>query len=702
MNSILLIASFFAAHAYAQADLGADARLATTVEVSAPCVTLAELLQQVSGQSGVPLTAAQDVEETLVVVRWRGPARDLLHQLGDYFQWTWGSDGAGYRLARSEQRRKEEEELWKRERVAALGTLRELLEKEIQKASQPLTEEELLRIREVRRALEALGNRSDDQKDWEASIALSQELSKLLSRTDPARTLAMLALVEASEDAILELAKGRVVTFADRPHPRQHPLGPRGRALAQRLVGDFSEASRAPRETVGEASPLVTTPLTIPFSTSDVHQVAVEVRVVSFMPGSAFHSSARVIIASKDGRTLASVHASMPTDWQTRSRGLQDLPKDDLLQTPARRADVQRALDAGENALKIEPCSLFGHLLLFLADRAKKNLICEASDAYPVAHLDTVDGATVGDYFTQLSKLLGLHVEERNGALLVRQHVAPMWARRLTTPRSILRPFLAELNSAWGVPFDRLASIVARLSDEQASHLPNVIYAAIKVVPSHPSLAERDTLEHIRFWASLPEPIRQRLAAGEVLTYGSLPAEARARLLALADHLSGFSNGLFGTISLPPAVRQAWGETIELGYRTALVERRVINTTVRLPRDLPPDTQIRLVRAELPAIGFEHEFENQRLRQLLSAHDAGRWDFSPEGPGGVPAWGLYLGTAEVQALGIILPDGFALISSATSLRLVEGARPLKRDELPEPVRQAMEEGRRQMRGGGAP
>jgi len=423
MNSILFSIILLSAGSQTPTELPADSRLQARVEVVSTCVTLAELLQQISHQAGVPLKVATELEETLVVVRWGGEARGLLQLLGDYFQWTWEPDGAGYRLERTSRRREVEEEMWRRERLDAFDSAREALAAEISQASQPLSDEEQKKIQEIRRAMAALRNRPEGQTDWEAHNKLSIELQNLLKKADLARTLAMLAFVEAPEEARLRLVAGQAVTFADKPNPRQFPLGPRGRELAQRLVQEYSQLSKLSEEKHAELGPEVMRNIRTPFEPSNVKQVVVQSSASSGFPGFLFPLDSTVIVASFDDRALvsASVDTSLEAvkpKWSNQGTR----PATDWSQIPVNESAFRRAVEAGKEELRREPCALFARMLLFLAERADRNLIAEASGAYAAPPFyELVEGHTVGELFTLLSRTFHLEVEDREGAIVLRQ-----------------------------------------------------------------------------------------------------------------------------------------------------------------------------------------------------------------------------------------------------------------------------------------
>lgn len=680
----------------APADLAADPRLHTPIQIVAPSVTLEELVAEVSAKANVPIKVAQDIQDTLVVVRWKGDTRGLMQTLAKYFDWTWTQESAGYRLVRTEQQQRAEEEQWRRERLAVPDLVRRLFEGELKKASEPLTEADLARAREIQRAMQAI--RTKPQPDWMAHQQLVDELNALLLRTNHLRNLALLAVVEASDEALLQLADGRSVAFADRPNPRQFPLGPKARALAQTMVREYSELSKLPQDQLGEFADRVLPPLTNPFSESDVKQVVVRVEIVPVFPNLSFPSLAKTTIVSKDDRSLVSSYVNLPYE----TRGLSYTPESDpvlrALSTPVSRLETRPAIEASEAERRTEPCATFGHLLVFLADKSSRNLVAEASDAYINYEVfDRLSGETIGELMLDMARVFRLEVEDGNGTLLVRQAVAPMWARRMTMPRRILRPLLQEVEPRWGVSIDRLSAIAERLTDEQLAfwYAPVGIALGLNVSPTLTRTGERS---HIRFWASLPPTTRQHLLAGGTVTYGELPPQARSHLLSIADDRSGTLDPFVATAALPPSVRGAWEDVFNAGMSAARLERRVVDTTVRYPRDLPYDTEIRVVRTEIPAIGRERSYENVTWKEVRPAWLAGHLDVAEEAR--IPNEGLYVGVAEVQVLGILLPDGMVLLSEVTGTHVTENARPLRWDELPEAVRRAIEEGRQQARGGG--
>ncbi|GIV03087.1 MAG: hypothetical protein KatS3mg015_1917 [Fimbriimonadales bacterium] len=117
---------------------------------------LFEFAQILTDQLRMPVSVAPDIRETLVVARWKGDARGLMESLADYFDWTWIREGNGYRLVRTAEQERAEEEQYRRERIALFDDLRSAWRKEYEKSLLPLTEEEKRRADDIQRAMNAI------------------------------------------------------------------------------------------------------------------------------------------------------------------------------------------------------------------------------------------------------------------------------------------------------------------------------------------------------------------------------------------------------------------------------------------------------------------------------------------------------------------------------------------------------------------
>jgi len=664
--------------ATAPAQLASDSRLDAAISIEAPCVPLFEFAQILTDQLHLPVSVAPDIRETLVVARWTGAARGLMESLADYFDWSWIREGNGYRLIRTAEQERAEEEQYRRERIALFDDLRAAWRKAYEESLPPLTEDEKRRAQEIQRAMNAITSKPENEQDWERYWELQRELTAITQRVSPVRQIMLLALLEAPDSALLSLAEGRGVQIADEPKPRQFALGPRGRAASKQLLKTLLDVSRIPlEERVGSFDFYEYASVTR-FQPEEVGQVAVAFRFYHSGASGPIHlRSATLTVCDKDGVEIYIGTTHLPRLDDDLSRYVYRPKFGELasrLSEPLSREEASALIERSTADYEAEPCSFFAQMLLLTARKADRNLIAEGSDAYAwnPRTFEYLSADTVGAFLLGAAQRLYFEVEDSHGVLYIRHGTKPISARRQTFPRSSLRALRPELERRWGISLDRLLTVFADLTNDQIKAWRGLATASV----GDPIYLQ------VRFWSRLSEPVRRRLLAGETVSVREISPDARRRLTELADDLT----------------TEPWRQ-----ISSDPVLMLVQSTAFHYPQGLPDTTGLRLVRKKTPALGWVMRIGRTEQRVIQIPYNAGYGDQSGYENLKLPADALYPAEFETQELVIVLPDGTGISATLSAPHLTEDARPMRFEELPRAIRDEIEQGReraRAHRGGG--
>lgn len=698
MTAAAALLALIAGQAQAPADLSADSRLQADIELTAPARPLEVICAELSQLTGVNVTVAADVKETLAVVRWKDASSGhLMERIAKFFQWEWQKEHGGYRLVRSPEAQRREEEELRRELIQPYVALKQDVRRAIAEAARPPTEDEKRRIEELRKAIRAQFPRGIEEH--QAYSNLFQELERLERRTDLGDLVARIAYDELDDDALHQLALGKRVVLATNPTRAQRRLG----ARAQEAVRDWlNERARLSQDFVDAAErlpPIGTRPRRV-FEVSDVATVVVSIQPPPFVPPSVYPPEVEVSVVDRELRQIDAHTCEVAPRPNTEDRYPQDqAAAERALPGAADPITVQRRLLEAPYP-RTEPLEPYGQALIHLANRAGANLIAECSDLQTSRPRHaTVSGSTVGAVLESLASAYLSTWSYERGTIEVRFRYAPRYMRAVTSSRLLLPPIIQTAAERWGYTLDQAASVASRLTDLQARGWDFAVRSGSGQLMIEPWLSDDLVRATLRAWAAIPEVTRRQLLSGGDLPLRALPPTALRHLQDLVRE-----NGL----SFGPSRIFALGERLpSLPRLQALIEEERASwelslhtdPTTLFPDGLPPDTAVSALRFSSPAVGYTTVDAGVPVRMLMSAGSLGfRYDWSRLRPatedGLIPA--------EIQTLLVVLHPrpGLVCIGYVWTGQLVSGAKPVSISELPEETRQAIEWGRRARGGGG--
>ncbi|MCL6624548.1 MAG: hypothetical protein K6T17_08040, partial [Fimbriimonadales bacterium] len=199
-------------------DLSRDPKLQKVVAYNSPAQTVREVLQAIKKEVNVPLSIEEPYAEDLLAVRFTDvPAYEVLQKLASHLHMEWQKDDGGYRLIKTSEERKKEEEERFRQWFAPYENIQARLRKEIKDIkSEVLTEE---KIREELKALEEKIRSGETLPREEREKA--RQFQNLL---DPAYKLAREVILSLEPKDWAQLEEWGVLVFSSRPTPVQRAL----------------------------------------------------------------------------------------------------------------------------------------------------------------------------------------------------------------------------------------------------------------------------------------------------------------------------------------------------------------------------------------------------------------------------------------------------------------------------------------------
>lgn len=665
-----------AAQGTASPDLSADQRLRANVELAAPARTLEEVCRQLSQTTGVRIAVAEDVKETLVVVRWRGnPAHSLMDRISRLFDWEWTVESEGYRLVRSTAAERREKEAYENDVLTPLKALQASVDKAISDAAKPLSDDEQARITELRRALNTPppAGVTITIEDLEMRRRMQEELMRLSGRTASANLMADLAFRDLTDAQLLAATRGRRIVLSTSPTAAQHRLGDRATQTAERMIRELAD-------TATSGLP--------PFRPQDVAKVTVAFSLVSPTALIAPRWILRVVL--RDG--------SVARSFQGELRG--EMPNLDAVPvktTPDASALPERAPDAARvgralrpEAPRDEPIEPLAAALISIADAAGRNLVGEVADtmAWRAPWIEP-GGNSCGEMLDILCPLMRAEWRLEEGVITVRPAPYRMLYRARTIRRSVLREITATLKEKWGMTLDEAARFASLMTDDEwHDALGTTIRASGVATPG--TFGSYERLYLLRAWSAVSQAGRARLLAGQALTVGAVGARAARELwhhtLALGEEAPYFT-----LATLTPTARERLGSAMDATSR-----RLQFEPTEAYPTELPQSAEFVLIRVREPAVGYRYDVAGMTASTVTTAYRAGLRagviEQTGRQGGGRLASEFVPAVSDAYVFGVLTGD--ATIIAALELgAILPGAKPLPEDQLPTDIREQFLRGR---------
>lgn len=540
-----------------EANLQRDAALQKRITVWMSLASLAEVLESVSKQTGVPLRC-QDVlrDVKLSVFVQEGVAATLLENLAQLLKYRWRKrEEGGYMLYMPDETRQALEDALKQDRQATEQALRDMLAATREWLSLPRDKRKERPAREYAGVVGSVPleeilleseltepNRSPQEAVRESmafylsNYALQGEeegMSLMLLMDLGAGGSLLHCLAEADESVLRQLLEGRTIGFSTRPAPRVFPL-PSQALLPYSLR---SQATRRPDETLEEryepGSDTYTYTVKVELQNPEFGGMWVrlspwgdqlEYQVVGLVP--AREEAGAKIELFKEETFLA-----LPVDAYWRQTPFWRAWE--AWATPAREFSAKlknrRPLERPKPELDIEMPLLAAHALEWIAWHTGYPIISDASRFALAPYHNSLDNPHT--LLGLLQRDLWLRFDE-SGYLLAR-HKRYWMLNQFEIPERLVRPAEAKwLRGEW-LTLDDLAPIAGYLNDAQARGFYSDRQRSL-----HQFWTAFDNsylyrgLPALRFWASLGDAQRRQAQRGEWIPEAALTLPQKERFRA--------------------------------------------------------------------------------------------------------------------------------------------------------------------------
>jgi hypothetical protein len=535
--------------AVAQETVLTDDALHKPITVWQRIASLAEVLDDIRKQTGVPLRCQDALRETkLAVYVQNRPAREVLEQVASLFGWRWRRDEDGsYVLYLPDETRRALERALRDDRAATERALREMLR----------IAREWLRLPPEARA-EAIAQHLRSQAypaDMPYSAYLMEQAAAKRQMTPEQRVKALVAdylsdyspqgeppkpkrdtfseadthggllhcLSEAGDTAIDRLLEGHTLGFSTRPTPDALPLPPRvllpfwmrHAQLGDESVLQFDAASGQ----FTEARPLPNPDWGGYWVRLSAWGDSLEYEVVALR------------IYELDGKTqkflnkvdyqLYLPHQEYLAETETwRQWEVWATPMEDWTERLKERTPLERPKPTVNNERPL----LAADALEWLAWHTGYPVISDASRYVPAQYRDALDNPRA--LLTLLSNDLWLRFDP-NGYLLAR-HKRFWTLNQFEIPERFVRPLEAKWLAWQWLTLDDYATLAAAITDEQARGFTRMRRSgSIQFCTAFDNDPLYYKLPALRFWASLSAAQRQRALAGEWIPESALTLPQR-------------------------------------------------------------------------------------------------------------------------------------------------------------------------------
>lgn len=501
---------------------------------------LSRTLETLSEETGVRLSAERGIAGDLVTLVCKDkPKREVLFLLAEHFGWTWRKAGEGYRLVKTPEQARAEEQAAMRQFTAPLLASQRFMLEQLAGSEEYSVEEAFTKARD----LMSQAIRADDS-DLSAARVVARQARRAELKYNLFNRLAVVAFasLDARQAASARL-HGRVV-FSTRPTARQLPFSPDAREEASRLLSALIVAAGVEKDLVhvnesgmyrelawylGDAVRNADRLLT-------ANRDALVLRVVLTYVGNdsvgGMSLTGQVDVVDEDGLLLARsrdvvLESPLPADTPPRDRLPElDVPveRSPLLQYVATRLVPEEGLDLGRFWRKgsdADPLEDYGRVLAEISDLTGVPVIADAHDQLGESAPRANGAKTCLDVLDALQRWRGWNWSYQGGWLRLR---LDEWERAqlATVDRKTLMRLRESFFENGGVGLGQIATTLTPSSPVGGPSRTFGFYIPSSV--GGPLVRER----LLRFWSVLPPNVRMALAQGEKVRYGDLPLQARA------------------------------------------------------------------------------------------------------------------------------------------------------------------------------
>jgi hypothetical protein len=532
--------------AVAQETVLTDDALHKPITVWQRLASLAEVLQDIRNQTGVPLRCQDALRETkLAVYVQNRPAREILEQIASLFGLRWRRDEDGsYVLYLPDETRRALERAQRDDRAATERALREMLR---------ITREWLQMPPDARAAaIEQFPEPRYYPPDTPYSAIVMEETAAQRQMTPEQRVKALVAdylsgyslqgeppkspfqgqsteacllhcLSEAGDAIVNRLLEGHTLGFSTRPTPEALPLPPRALMPLWARHPDFmDEIARLYNPESGTLEELPALP--------NPEWGGYWVRLSAWGDALEYEFVA-LSVSEWEGKTRK---------YLNREDGWLPLPNEDYLAetetwrqweswaTPIEewneRLKERKPLDRPKPVLNRDEPLLSAYALEWVAWHTGYPVISDASRYVPAWYPEQLDNPSA--LLNLLSNDLWLRFDP-SGYLLAR-HKRFWTLNQFEIPERFVRPLEAKWQAWQWLSLDDYATLAAAITDAQARGFTRVRQrGSIQFWTAFDNDALYYDLPALRFWASLSAAQRQRALAGEWIPESALTLPQR-------------------------------------------------------------------------------------------------------------------------------------------------------------------------------
>jgi len=542
LSSALLLAT-------AQETVLTDDALQKPITVWQRLASLAEVLQDIRNQTGVPLRCQDALRETkLAVYVQNRPAREVLEQVASLFGWRWRRDEDGsYVLYLPDETRRALERAQRDDRAATERALREVVQvaREWLRMPPDARAEAMARFPEPKYypgdtpysviLMEQAAIRRQMTLEQRIKSLVAHYLSKYSPQGEPPKPKRdaffagdtegslLHCLSEAGDAAVDRLLAGHTLGFSTRPTPDVSPLPPRVLLPSHMRLSYLDDPSMFQFDAESGTYTETQNP-------SNPELGGLWVRLSAWGDALEYEFVA-LSVSEWEGKTRK--YLNRENDWLP-------LPNEDYLAetetwrqweswaTPIEewneRLKERKPLDRPKPVLNRDEPLLSAYALEWVAWHTGYPVISDASRYVPAWYPEQLDNPSA--LLNLLSNDLWLRFDP-SGYLLAR-HKRFWMLNRFEIPERLVRPLEAKWLAWQWLSLDDYATLAAAITDEQARGFTRVrrrgrtqFWAAF----------DNDALYYelpaLRFWASLSASQRRRALAGEWVPESTLTLPQR-------------------------------------------------------------------------------------------------------------------------------------------------------------------------------
>ncbi|HVT12688.1 MAG TPA: hypothetical protein VHE55_10515 [Fimbriimonadaceae bacterium] len=537
--------------------------LAEKITVEYPAETVDQVLADLTQKTGVKLLPANPIRDDVVILYEKDlPAKEVLRELAEHFDWTWEKDQGALVLRQSARQAKQEQDAL-REQIAR--PFRDFVKAAAEALRVPSgTKDDLVAYNETLAAnqrlldnydSEYIHGSKDDQKKWSTEFDEAGAKMYLLARKlSPAWRLVDLTVANLSQADLVELARQTRLVFSYSPTRWQYPLSsPAMRAAEEWVRAVAQESSKRSANDADTFQRLRDFGLESrrAFRPEEVGTVRVTIHQSFFTPPSIQIGlyPIQVAIIAKNGEKLAEDYVSgrdprrqPPAPKEARPKDEFDTPLEETPElkealSPARDGRSSKAAqDASDQFLtpgsKIYPSSGIAHILIEAAKAGNINVIADAYDG--PFHIPGWRVATLREALDGFGRVTG-EAWAKKGDWIALRHRDWQYARYVTAPASKLFA-LRDISLQDVKALDMGLLAVSLVSDRQVMSWQFQSLFRNKRCGEWFFDQTQAKLYALRFWASLSPDDRQRLEGGPV-RFGSLTPNQQGLLTAMVYRL---------------------------------------------------------------------------------------------------------------------------------------------------------------------